>query len=727
MQSSGQSISKITDLTISARHNLYNAYGATAMPGQSFALDLRHDQQTGTIDLDLHIKENGKEYLLWQQQYIPGADSTGKLKMTLQHLPDTLVSYLQNLGLPIHPLRFASEGKISADVTMHNNELWLDNIIATGAFIEAVGRVKLSEQEGGVIRNEVAFTIDKIDLDALSLTKNNNKGPFLIYETTKNFDLENHQLAMAIKVNNARISDQHKLHDCSFVGALDKGIFTISELSGGIDKHGMFQLYGEITQNDFRNMFEGQVSLVHDDLNDLISLFGDDVQSVTGKPIPFHYKSKLKFNAVSYILNQLELNVPDSSITGDVSLKLIGSNPKIQSDLKIEFLDLDNPNLPFLPRIFQGFAQTLLQTKAQNYNDYSAFIRQIKHHGNHILHLEQVKYDSQLYNDISSSIVTANSFFALKDLKLQTQHNKLLLDIAIDAKEIKPKVEINVKEGQIHTTALSAPGLLLLRDTILAQMDLRKIDFALKGRLDSVESENLRLANASFDIIHDANLLKINDISSEVFGGRSKVAGTILLTPYQLNLVYSLNSIMAKEFSNILPDSFRQPQGVFSANGMITTNGENMKEQLYNLYSDSDIIIHDALLANMSIDDFVSKLSADGYNVQNFTSDVKEMLLTGNTQVKDLKTTMILNRGVANFSSTLFKTINSSGTIAGSFNLYDFKIDLQGELSFRMKNYLNPEGSDIIKMDLSAKGMVLNPKKTAGTQKLLELLKGLQP
>ena len=202
-------------------------------------------------------------------------------------------------------------------------------------------------------------------------------------------------------------------------------------------------------------------------------------------------------------------------------------------------------------------------------------------------------------------------------------------------------------------------------------------------------------------------------------------SGSVLLEPYTLNFVYALNSARIAQIAKLMPPGFVNSGGALSASGMWSTNGEKIEEQLYNLYTKSNVITKDITVSNISIDNFIRLLGVPNYNIASFSSDLKNALLTGKTDISDLKTSLELSKGIFKMPNLAFKTKYSAGSGSVIFDLYKFNLDANSIFSFYLaKPKYGRSFTDYspTKMTLKAVGNLFSPKKEADTKELLELL-----
>ena len=302
------------------------------------------------------------------------------------------------------------------------------------------------------------------------------------------------------------------------------------------------------------------------------------------------------------------------------------------------------------------------------------------------------------------------------------------MDISIDlvAQGIKPNLVITVHNGSFGVNFLSPMGILKLRKELLEKYDLSKIGMTLNFSMKKIYEKDFELGRIRFKATNKKNLFNIKNLNMDVFGGRLQSSGSVLLEPYVLNFVYALNSARIPKIAALMPKGFVNSGGGLSASGMWSTNGEKIKEQLYNFYTKSNIIANGITVSNISIDNFIKILSAPNYNIVEFPDDLKKALLTGKTYISDFKTSLDVSKGIFKMPDLIFKTKYSSGIGSAIFDLYKFNLDLNNIFSFYLTNPKHSKkrtSNSPATMKLKSTGSLMLLKKEADTKDLLEVLK----
>ena len=163
---------------------------------------------------------------------------------------------------------------------------------------------------------------------------------------------------------------------------------------------------------------------------------------------------------------------------------------------------------------------------------------------------------------------------------------------------------------------------------------------------------------------------------------------------------------------------------------MITTNGDTLEKLLYNLYTKSSFIAKDITIRNFGIDSMISGMSATKYQLQNFQKDLRQGMLTGQTNVSDLNGNAELAKGVVSLKDLKLKTKYSAATAQGAFNIYDFGLKISSIFAFRMIDQYSGHNNwaldDPIRLPIEVGGTLFEPSKTPDNKELLEFIQNRQ-
>lgn len=170
--------------------------------------------------------------------------------------------------------------------------------------------------------------------------------------------------------------------------------------------------------------------------------------------------------------------------------------------------------------------------------------------------------------------------FKLENLSLNDDKNHIDATIELVASSLRPSFRITIHGGAIEVDFLSPRAISELRQYILANYALDKVDLNMNFMLDKLYQGDFSLGRVIFKAKNNKALFEINKFDADIFGGRISSSGSILLDPYTINFVYALNSASIPKIIKLMPPGIIESGGVISANGMWSTNGNSLEEQL---------------------------------------------------------------------------------------------------------------------------------------------------
>lgn len=684
---------------------------------------------TSGDDTTFIMEANHDNYsIMVEEQYKNKIFTSGKIAAKTKEVPYKIIRLIQDFGLPTWSIKSDKEIDIACDIKSIKNGISLDNIIissnsiAGDKSIDGNGYINFTTLDKANV--EAKFQFNKIDISDWGKIDEDSSFFSSSYDEG-GFDFTQNNLLANFTAKEIKLDNNNSLDEVNFNIHTADGKIHIEDFSGFSNKTDKFRINGTVTQNSFRKLFEGSISLTHKDLNDVAGLINLGELRVAA-PMPFEASANIKFNSVDLSLQDIVIKTNDAQVGGNLSVKFIGTQPRIISDLHFDFVNLDKPNLPIVGQVF-NYGKDLLQcTKEESYLNKLGALRKIQSVSDYDISINKLTVNNKIYDNVNFSLAVAPGRAAIEKLSLRDgKENWIETSFIYEADKLKPALSILINDGVWKVDAISVYALNELRSKILDNFDLNKIDLSISVALRDLYSDKIKLTKLAFALKNDKNLINITKFNANLLGGNIQSSGSILLEPYIMNFVYALNSASLSEISKLLPAGFINSQGAISASGMWSTRGSRVEEQLYNLYTKSELVAKNISFNNFSVDDFVQKVAINNYNISKITDDMNKMLLTGTTEVTDLKTNIELSKGIVALESVIFKTKHTAGTASSSLNLYDFSIDGSAIFSFFLSKPTHERSvsNDPIKMTVTAKGNLFTPKKEADIQALQEKLK----
>lgn len=675
--------------------------------------DIKFNLFLGDNSYSLKLVENYKDAIL----------QDGKAEIKTANLSHKIAKLIPDINDLTDKISSSEEVEITFDIVPDQNSMGIKNIVVSSDSIEGKGEMTLSKDS--THQSDIRISFSKIDLVSWKKAKPKEGSDDTIkYGIGSRFDFNKNKLKANIFFKDVKIDENNSLSDVGARIVIEGGKLYIQDLAGNIDQEGEFRISGVVTQNAFRSLFNGKVYITHKDLNDIAEAFGNKSIRTT-EPIPFALSSDVKLSSVDISLQNLLIKTNSTDVSGNLSTKFIGQSMRTNAGIKFSSIDADKGDFPAIKKAFEYISSLSEGMKEETYLSKFIPIRKIDSIGNYDITFDRLKAGGKIYDNVNFSLGASPGKVSLEQLYIQDGDDWVDTSVTLVAQGIRPMLSILIHNGSIGVNFLSPNGMLKLRKKLLEEYNLSKIDIMMNFAMKRVYEGSFELGRIRFRAQNNKNLFDIGKFDADLFGGRMQSSGSILLEPYTLNFVYALNSARIPQIAKLMPPGFVSSGGVLSASGMWSTNGEKLDEQLYNLYTKSNIVTKDITVSNISIDDFIQLLGVPNYNIANFSTDLKNALLTGKTDISDLKTSLELSKGIFKMPNLAFKTKYSAGSGSAIFDLYKFNLDSSSIFSFYLaKPKYGRSFTDYapIKMTIKATGNLLSPKKEADTKELVELL-----
>lgn len=681
------------------------------------------------VQFDLTINNSGYKLNL-QETYDQSGLKGGKVTIVTSNLIQELKLLLPDLGN--FSENIANEDvKITFDIERIQEWLNLKNIVIDSKSIAGDGIALISKNASDI--DDIKLNFSKIDINSLRTAKQDDNAQTRInFGASNKFDFKKNPMKAKIFAKSIQLDDHNLITDVNFSSFIQNGQLYVEDFSGiirpttssdksennNLEKIGEFRMNGIATQNSFRSLFTGKFALVHDDLNDLAEFIGGKDMRSENK-IPYSIVSDLKFSSVDISMQNLTIKTPDVEISGNVSTKFIGNAPRTSANLKFNKINLDKKNFPALSQIYQYGINLTEDSKKDDYLSKFIPLRKINSTSSYDIAFDKIIVNNTEYKHVALNLSLDPGRVRLENLTFENEKNKLDLSIDLLASGIKPSFNLVIHSGILDTQFLSPSASLALKQKILENYALDKVDINMSIFLNKLSQGDFDLNNVFLRAKNNKSLFEISHFDADILGGKLISSGSILLEPYTLNFVYALNSANIETIARLLPKGVIDSGGAISASGMWSTNGNKLEELLYNLYTKSNIITKDITVNNFSIDDLITATNSSNYNSRNFNDDLKRALLTGKTTISDLKSSVELSKGIFTLQQIEFKTKYTAGSASANFNLYDLNLNLDSVFSFYLTKptpgKLYNDYSQV-KLNIKANGNFLNPKKEADSK-----------
>jgi hypothetical protein len=712
---------EITNFVFNGKKDSEQFSGDVDAIGKISGVFKKSDKDQNITLLNLDIQGNGFKALL-NENYESGVFKSGLAELYTSNVPNKIGKLFPDISALAKNLNSDEEVKITFEIDLIDEGLFFKNILINSLSLQGAGEVYLGKDQNS--EHSVKFNFSKIDLNSWKKSESSVYNQVQIDYGNKTKLNLNNNLKADVTITRMQLDDTNYLADVDFSCYTEDGRLRVKNFAGKLNQNGSFKINGQVSQNSFRSLFEGEVSLIQEDLNDLAELIGGK-ETRTENKIPYTLTSDIKISSVDLSMQNTLLKTPSTEIQGNFSTKLIGNSPRTNANLRFSNANVTDKSFPGLFQIYDYITSLTDNMKDTNYFNKFITLRKIKSLSNYSITFDKMTVGNQTYEHVYFNLGLSPGRVRIDNLYLSNGKDFVDADIDLIASGVKPVILLKIKDGAFGVGFLNIESMLKMKDNILANYAPDKISLNLDASLSKIYQDDLELTNVTFLGSNNNTLLEIKKFETNLLKGRFISAGSILFDPFTVNLVYALNSASVESITNLFPEGLIKSGGFTSASGMISTSGNNINELLYNLYTKSSVITKDITIDNFSIDELIEKLTAKDYVMENFKDDVKTALLTGKTLITDLKLSDVeLFKGLIKIPSIIFKTKYTAASAKAELNIYDFGLNLNSVFSFFMTKSTKSQnvGTAPVKIEINATSSVFSPKKEAITKDLEDFI-----
>lgn len=679
---------------------------------------------TGNDQVDFDLKIDSKElHAKINESYKNSLLETGRVEIKAKNIGNKLGRLVPDFSQFSSSINSDEEINISFDINAIDKWMKFNNIKIDSNSILGEGNIELSKSVSDI--DQINLKFSKIDLHSLKKASNQDLEGYG-GATGSNFDFSKNKMNVNVAIDKMQLTEKNTLTNVVLQSDIDSNKFIIKRFTGNIDENGKFVVAGEASQNNFRSLFIGEVAISHSDLNDLAEYIGGK-EVRASKPIPYTFTSKVKLSIVDVSLQNIVVNTGNNELNGNMSIKFIGNFPRISATLALDNLNMNENDFPVVQQVYE-YAKNLTQgTKDESYQAKLTPLRQLNSMNNINFSINKLLLGDTKYENFNFNLLLSPGRVKFSNLTIKDRNDFVDMNIDLQAQGIKPLIIVKVNDGSVGVNFLSPSAMLQLKDKILNEFAIDKFDLLLDVYLSKMYQDTFELGRVVFLAKTEGKLITVQNFDTDLFKGRLRSSGSILLAPYTLNFVYALNSAHIKDIIDLLPPGYFYTGGVISASGMWTSTGDSTRELLYNLYTRSTILTKDITINNFSYDNLVERANSQGYTLRDLKTDLKSSLLTGVTVIDELQTDVELSRGILQLPTVKFKTKYTSGAANVAISIYDFTINLDSVFSFRVatdpvigRSYIDYTSSSI---KLKATGSLFSPRKEGDVSELENIIR----
>ncbi len=616
-----------------------------------------------------------------------------------------------------------------------SNKIQTQNTITSHAPILASWNTKLSEDNNEILEN---FIINSPDI---TLTANGtvNKSEVPSYNVNveslnltnffQNLSLSDQQrwdlfgsFINKISFNNLSIAAKEiilandKIINFKLITSVkkDRGYLIQQDILGEFASGGNFIIQGLNAPTIDFNSFNGKIALSYSNIEKFVDILGFKkfVDFSPNSPLEFYSDIALKDYALNF--NNLSLKVNNTTnVTGKLVFRKSDPKSYIISDLNFSSLDLTSENFnkinTNLVQLISGF---IPYKGSSSYNDSLVSLKNLNYTLDNQWHFDELKLVNHKLLDFTLAWNIKDGAVSLYNVNCMLDENNIVGSILFDSNSMTPNFVSDFKIDKVEiSNPVDVETIAGTINSLQNDVAIDKLNMNATAKINELILNKEKFTDISFTANTQENTILIQQLSAKYLNSTLNVNANINSDPMSLNLAFSYDGLTAKTLSTYSSSLINFSDGAFSVAGLINTKGKKLNELLYNSQMQLDFIGSNLVYPNSGIDNFVTLISDDNYNISNFKSDLNTKLFYGDTKISSSKGRLLLDKGMFTLEKSIFNTNKTTTTIDGNLNIYDQSLNISILSKFYLSDTTNNNNSiqpanstqdlTIIKLNLS--------------------------
>lgn len=502
-----------------------------------------------------------------------------------------------------------------------------------------------------------------------------------------------------IKINFSNISlVDDSLENIDFALTLKDSHLYLDQLSGNIASGGEFKIVGDFTIDNNVPIFLGHLDLKHNNINVFVSKmqlnhFTSSIDAI------FNCSSDIKITPIEFSTKNMNMNVGEIIISGVNSFKIIGTLPRITSEVQISGFDY-NKETPIISPLIRYFVSLKDGMKEQDYVGKFIPLREVKSIG-----FFDITLDKPVIGDITVDIIKLSGNFlsgkiVVDSFEYKSDTTNLTGAIELSTSLLMPSFAVKINGGNINMNVINLNNILALNKTLYEDYDLSKIKLSCDINMDSVIRNDIEYKNVKITAYTAENAIIVSNASLNCLTSSIITNGNIGISPdITFDFGYAYNSFNINDVLSYIVSGL-DVNGLVSSNGRISTYGSNVAELLYNLNITSKFVADSLKINGYDIDNVINKINNPGYIFDNNKSmalqtsstyafsplekDLENATSSGNTTLSKVRGDMKMNLGSIIVDNLEFVTAKSKGNLHMYYNIYNNELHLQSNVNFSL-------------------------------------------
>ncbi|MCC2646875.1 MAG: hypothetical protein K0R02_940 [Rickettsiaceae bacterium] len=679
----GEEIVQVNHLVITKNKNTIG-FTAVTSSNKNYSFLLENNESDNSIKLS-----NDSFSLVLNKNN----NTNRKLIFEITNFKNFYNNYLSNVDSKDNNFNDATKLKISANIVENDNNFILKNFEVSSNILDKI--------EGQITFNQETFGLKNIQLKFGTF----NYGEIFKQEALNLIDFmpksniffrQKGDASFNITIDNLIFSAEYKLENIKAEGEVKNNVMELRNIQAKFGPQGVIFLSGKATQDSFRPSFEGNINLDNVVLEKVAKNKGDS--KIAQSDNKLNFAAKFVATEKEFSLSNIQAKIKDFSVSGNMAIKFIGFNPRIQSNLVVNNFNFSDSTYPYFNDIIGNLKSFLWEIKKPTFQQTLNILRTNNYYSHlNILFLNS-KIDDQIFETITLSLATLPNSLKINNFKFIKGVDSLALEGQLSCNSIIPELTLNVKEGNIQV-GKAEEVIKTLQNFLLNSYDPDKLLLNITGANSALNLGDRKIENLSFKIFTQNKLINAG-FSGKLFEGILSATANVVFEPFQINLAYALNNFHLNKLG--LPSSLIK-NGVGSISGS-TIIGDKSDE----ISSKGTFIAKEIDLQNFALDKFVLEITLPSYNVEKIEEDALKLLNAGETNVDSMQGKYIATSKAIALSDVTFSTNYASGALSAVFDGTLNTLKANTKFSFFPSRDNSTTKAEPINFSLTAEGNINN-------------------
>ena len=501
--------------------------------------------------------------------------------------------------------------------------------------------------------------------------------------------------------------------DFKLISISESDVLNISEANGKLGDSGKFILKGNVSSNEYRSKFDGEMQISHNNLNQFLKKTKYK-EYVSNNEAPFYFKARVIATPIDFKMNNFELTVARENIRGNADLKFLGNENIAIANLQFEDVDIKNTNIPFLNSVYEYFLSLGKDMSKNEYNKKFIVLRTMPLKALVNLNFDRLKIGDVFLRRFNSFSTLDSGRLNIEDFLIDSEDLSLKGSARILSSGLRPNFRINFTEGRLDTTKLNKDHWDNIIWYINNHVDLQKINFSSNSFLNSLKFSKADFKNISWQMSTNSGVLSIENTDFVIFDGHGNFAMNMIINPIRFSSAFGLSSINVQSLLNEIGlTNIPFTNGYASINGQSTSNGDNIDSLLRNLYARGKFLAKDIEIKNLDLSTVIDNISYPDIQRKDAEKELEKVFSKGKTKLNESRGNYELDRKVFTVSNTNMLSDYFTGSVGLAINVYDSSIDYKSIISFYPigARILTPERTRPVQLTLDLNGDFFNPDK----------------